>query len=157
MTRTCEAVDGFIASLRARRVPANTIKAYAHDLRHFVAAVPTALGEVSASLIQAFLTGDGHLSPATQARQYATLCTFYRWTIRQELMQSNPMERLDPITQPRKEPRPLKPDIVEQILKAIPASNLRDRAFFTLLYETGMRVGEGLSIQYSDVDLSQDD
>jgi len=91
MTRTCEAVDGFIASLRARRVPANTIKAYAHDLRHFVAAVPTALGEVSASLIQAFLTGDGHLSPATQARQYATLCTFYRWTIRQELMQSNPM------------------------------------------------------------------
>jgi site-specific recombinase XerD len=54
--------------------------------------------------------------------------------VRQELAQSNPMERLDPIVQPRKEPRPLKPDIVEQILKAILASNLRDRAFFTLLY-----------------------
>ncbi len=52
------------------------------------------------------------------------------------------MERLDPIVQPRKEPRPLKPDIVEKILKAIPASNLRDRTFFTLLYETGIRVGD---------------
>jgi len=39
MTTTSEAVDGFIASLRSRRSPANTIKAYAHDLRHFVAAV----------------------------------------------------------------------------------------------------------------------
>jgi site-specific recombinase XerD len=43
------------------------------------------------------------------------------------------------------------------LILAIPASNLRDRAFFTLLYETGIRVGEALSIQYSDVDLSQDD
>lgn len=36
------------------------------------------------------------------------------------------MERLDPIVQPCKELRPLKPDMVEKILKAIPASNLRD-------------------------------
>jgi integrase len=43
------------------------------------------------------------------------------------------------------------------LILAIPASNLRDRTFFTLLYETGIRVGEGLSLQYSDVDLSQDD
>jgi len=157
MTTTSEAVDGFIASLRSRRSPANTIKAYAHDLRHFVAAVPTALGEVSAPLIQQFLAGDGHLSPATQARQYATLCTFYRWTIRQELMQSNPMERLDSITQPKKEPRPLAHEEVVKIMKAIPTSNLRDRTLFTLLYETGVRVGEALALQYSDVTLTQDD
>ena len=44
-----------------------------------------------------------------------------------------------------------------RILKAIPASNLRDRAIFTLLYETGMRVGAALSIHYADLDLTQDD
>jgi len=157
MTTTSEAVELFLASLRTRSAPANTIKSYSHDLRHFVQAVPADLASVSAPAIQTFLDGDGHHSPATRGRRYSTLCALYRWLVRQELAQSNPMERLDPIVQPRKEPRPLKPDIVEQILKAIPASNLRDRTFFTLLYETGIRVGEGLSVQYSDVDLSQDD
>jgi site-specific recombinase XerD len=115
MTTTSEAVELFLASLRTRSAPANTIKAYAHDLMHFVQAVPAALASVSAPAIQTFLDGDGHHSPATRGRRYSTLCALYRWLVRQELAQSNPMERLDPIVQPRKEPRPLKPDIVEQI------------------------------------------
>jgi site-specific recombinase XerD len=115
MTTTSEAVELFLASLRTRSAPANTIKSYYHDLRHFVQAVPADLTSVSASAIQTFLDGDGHHSPATRGRRYSTLCALYRWLVRQELAQSNPMERLDPIVQPRKEPRPLKPDIVEQI------------------------------------------
>ena len=55
MATTSEAVEQFLASLRARHAPANTIKAYSHDLRHFLAAVPTLLVEVTAPLIQAFL------------------------------------------------------------------------------------------------------
>jgi integrase len=46
---------------------------------------------------------------------------------------------------------------VTKILQAIPASNLRDRALFTLLYDTGIRVGEALSLLATDVDLSTDD
>lgn len=56
------------------------------------------------------------------------------------------MERLDPIEQVEREPRPLQPETVTKILQAIPASNLRDRALFTLLYETGIRVGEALGM-----------
>jgi site-specific recombinase XerD len=157
MATTSEAVEQFLASLRARHAPTNTIKAYTHDLRHFLAAVPTSLIEVTAPLIQAFLQGDGHHSVATRGRRYSTLCTFYHWAIRQELVSSNPMERLDPITQPQKEPRPLAPEEVEKIFKAIPPSRLRDRTLFMLLYETGVRVGEALALPYSDVTLAQDD
>ncbi len=67
---------------------------------------------------------------------------FYRWLIRHEIVQVNPMERLDPIEQVEREPRPLQPEIVTKILQVIPASNLRDRTLFTLLYETGIRVGD---------------
>jgi Phage integrase family len=42
-------------------------------------------------------------------------------------------------------------------VRAIPACATRDRALFTLLYETGMRVGEALSVQRADVDLTPDD
>jgi len=157
MTTTSEAVDLYVASLRARHVPTNTTKAYTHDLRHFVVAVPSDLAQVTAPLIQGFLQGDGHHSQATEARRYATLCAFYHWVMRQELVTDNPMERLDPIAQPKREPRPLAHEDVMKIFKAIPSSNVRDRTLFTLLYETGVRVGEALALQVSDVSLAQDD
>jgi site-specific recombinase XerD len=157
VTTTAEAVDQFLASLRTRHAPANTLKAYAHDLRHWVAAVPEPLAEVTAQEVHAFLEGDGHLSPATCGRRYSTLCAFYHWAVRQELAVSNPMERLDPVTPPKREPRPLAHEDVVKILKAIPTSHLRDRTLFTLLYETGVRVGEALALHSSDVMLTQDD
>ncbi len=139
---TADAVEVFVASLRQRSAPVNTIKSYAHDLRLFVRAMPADLSTVTAEDIQAFLTGDGHHSSATRRRRYSTLCALYRWLIRHEIVEVNPMERLDPIEQVQREPRPLQPEMVTKILQAIPASNLRDRALFTLLYETGIRVGD---------------
>jgi integrase/recombinase XerD len=154
---TADAIEVFVASLRQRSVPVNTVKSYAHDLRLFVQVVPADLSAVTPEAIEAFLAGNGHLSPATRRRRYSTLCTFYRWLIRHEIVEVNPMERLDSTEQVQREPRPLKPETVTKILQAIPASNLRDRTLFTLLYETGIRVGEALSLLATEVDLSTDD
>lgn len=152
-----DAIETFVASLRQRSVPLNTIKSYAHDLQLFRRAMPDDLASVTPEHIQLFLTGDDHHSTATRRRRYSTLCTFYRWLIRHEVITTNPMDRLDAIEQVEREPRPLAPEAVTKILQAIPASNLRDRALFTLLYDTGIRVGEALSLLATDVDLSTDD
>lgn len=154
---TQDAVETFVASLRQRAVPLNTIKSYAHDLHLFVQAMPADLTHIDAEQIQAFLTSNEQHSAATRHRRYSTLCTFYHWLLRHEVLSANPMERLEPIEQVEREPRPLAPEVVTKILQAIPASNLRDRALFTLLYETGVRVGEALSLLATDVDLSTDD
>jgi len=98
--------------------------------------------EVTPTVILTFLEGNGKLSPATRRRRFATLCTFYRWLLRQELVTTNPMERLDPIKPTEREPRPLADETVQAILKAIPPARTRDRALFTLVYETGMRIGD---------------
>ena len=152
-----DAVEAFVASLRQRSVPLNTIKSYGHDLRLFAQAMPANLTVVTPEQIQTFLTGDKHHSAATRRRRYSTLCTFYRWLIRHEVVNTNPMDHLDPIEQVQREPRPLAPDTVTKILQAIPASNLRDRTLFTLLYDTGIRVGEALSLLATDVSLGTDD
>lgn len=47
-------------------------------------------------------------------------------------------------------------DKIEGILEVIPARFLRDRLFFRLLLETGLRVSEGLSLYIEDLDLSLD-
>jgi site-specific recombinase XerD len=152
-----DAVEVFVASLRQRRVPINTIKSYAHDLHLFVQSVSADLPQVSAEAIAEFLATFDHLSVATRRRRYSTLCAFYHWLIRHGVVETNPMEHLDPIEQVEREPRPLHPDTVTKILRAIPTSNLRDRALFTLLYETGIRVGEALGLLATEVDLTQDD
>lgn len=68
-----EAVEQFLASLCARQTPLNTIKAYAHDLRYLLAAVPSLFVEVIAPLIQAFLQGDEYHRVATRGRRYSSL------------------------------------------------------------------------------------
>jgi integrase/recombinase XerD len=154
---TADAVEAFVASLRQRSVPVNTIKSYAHDLHLFVQVAPADLSAVTPATIEVFLAGSGQLSPATRRRRYSTLCAFYRWLIRHAIIEINPMERLEAIESVEREPRPLPPETVTKILQAIPASNLRDRTLFTLLYETGIRVGEALGLLATDVDLSTDD
>jgi integrase/recombinase XerD len=139
---TSRAVELFLASLRTRSAPANTIKAYRLDLQQFLKQSPTALSEVTADVIRTFLDSHERHKPATRRRHAATLQAFYAWLMQQGLVQSNPMEQLEPIGQIERLPRPLDPDDVSRILKAIPVSNLRDRVIFTLLYETGMRVGD---------------
>lgn len=151
-----EATEAFLGSLRSRQAPTNTLKAYRSDLACFARCVPAELGAVDVAAIRAFL-GTGEVGPATSRRRHAALRSFYRWLVREELVALNPMERVDAVEVPTRLPRPMAADQPEAVLAAIPTTATRDRALFNLLYETGMRVGEALSIQRSDVDLSADD
>src|SRR5260370_35632293 len=109
------AVEQFLAGLRSRRAPTNTIKSYAHDLRHFVQAVPADLDEATALAIQAFLAGDGHHILPTLAPRNATLCSFYRWPTRQVLVETDLMTRRTPGCQPYSAQRPSTPHEARKI------------------------------------------
>jgi integrase/recombinase XerD len=147
----------YLDALRSRQAPVNTRKAYAADLRRFVATSPSTLAAIDPPAIRRFLEGPTEVSLATRRRRYATLCTFYRWLVQEGLLESNPMVRVEPVAAVTRLPRPLAAPIVTRVLQAIPARATRDRALFTLLAETGMRVGEALGLHVGDVDLTLDD
>lgn len=151
-----QAVERFLASLRSRCTPFNTVKSYASDLHSFVRSVSDDLATVDPPVIQAFLDG-GALSPATRRRRHAALSTFYRWLMRQENLQTSPMERVEAVRVSLRQPRPMPCEVAEAIISVIPTDATRDRTLFTLLYETGMRVGEAIGLQHTDVDLAHDD
>jgi integrase/recombinase XerD len=157
MMTVVEAVEHFVAALRGRQAPANTVKAYASDLHCFILAVPGELAAVDVAAIQAYLETAAGSSTATRRRRYSTLCSFYRWLMRQEFVTINPMDRIEAVEAVTRLPRPLDPAAVTAILDAIPPIATRDRALFTLLYETGMRVGEALGLHIADLDLMPDD
>ena len=54
---------------------------------------------------------------------------------------------------PKKRPKILKKEDIEKILKS--CNNCRDRFLICLLYETGMRIGEILSLWLEDIDINE--
>jgi integrase/recombinase XerD len=172
MPATARMIDAYLVSLEARRAPYNTLRAYRSDLRGFGRAMPDELAAITLPQIEAYLSADlrtgatptatptatpGAVSVATSRRRQACLRSFYHWLIQQEHVVANPMDRLAMSKAPEREPRPLPEAQVAQVLSAIPPKQTRDRALFTLLYETGMRVSEALGIQVADLDLTPDD
>jgi integrase/recombinase XerD len=67
------------------------------------------------------------------------------------------MTRLDRTQLPIPAPRPIPTGQVIAVLGAIPTSRDRDRLLFHLIYTTGLRIGEALSIEVDDLDLTRDD
>jgi len=138
---TLQAVDLFLESLHTR-FATRTIKLYRLVLQQFLKQAPNKLSEVTTDVIFAFLDGHVQHNPAIRQQHAATLKALFFWLIQQGIIQSNPMEQLAPIGYIERISHPLDPDDVTKILKAIPTSNLQDRAIFTLIFETGMRVGD---------------
>jgi site-specific recombinase XerD len=78
------------------------------------------------------------------ARRKAALRSCFRWAYQQELLPADPSTKLEAIPIGERHPRPLTEKQLEAILAAIPRKELRNRLLVTLLYETGMRIGEAL-------------
>lgn len=136
----------------------NTRLAYGYDLGLFSRAFPDLeIVAITPQHLRAFLHDTADRAPSTLARRQATLRSCFGWAVRNELLTADPTAKLDPIKVPTRDPRPLTEAQVAAILAAIPTTDQRNRLLFTLLYETGMRVGEALGITRADLALNAQD
>ncbi|MDA8333225.1 MAG: tyrosine-type recombinase/integrase [Candidatus Dormibacteraeota bacterium] len=152
-----DAVGAFLADLgHANRSPA-TLRAYRGDLASFSQHFAGELGEITPQALRSHFATLVHLAPATRARREASLASFLRWAYRNDLIDADPMSKLDRVHLEPPEPRGLAKEQVEAILGAIPRGRSRDRLLFRLLAETGLRVGEALALHVDDIALAPDD
>jgi len=139
----------------------NTVAAYRNDLT----TVQTFLRRRSVELIDAtdadilsYLSENVVRAPRTVARRLSTLRRFYRFSIRENLIDKDPTVGLKAPRLGRKLPRSLSELDVEALLEA-PATDtvlgVRDRTMLELLYATGLRVSELVSITLSQVNVRQ--
>jgi integrase/recombinase XerD len=151
-----ELVVTFLTDLaHANRSP-HTCHAYATDLAQLCAFYQGPLQAMTAEVLRSFFRTHLHLSPATRARKQAAVARFLTWAHQHELLVTNPMLKIERVKLDPPQPRGIERDQIERILEAIPADCQRDRLFFRLLLETGLRVSEGLSLYVEDIDLSLD-
>lgn len=145
---------------------AQTVRAYRGDLVQFAAHVDGEVGELTAPPIRAFLSDIAALAPATRKRKRAAVASFCKWAVRHDLLDANPMDRIDTIKVPKTLPRPAAPADVKKALnlicsrrprKDVPIDRLRDRVLFETTYVCGSRASETCGLEVEDFDLTLDD
>ena len=104
--------------------------------------------------LRLFLDATTDLVPTTPARRKSALTSCFGWAYQQELFPADPTARLEAIPIGECHPRRLTEEQVEAILAAIPRREMRNSLLLTLLYETGMRVGEALGLHVQHVHLN---
>ena len=162
VTITEDRIAGFLDYLRVEKgLAANTVEAYARDLGKFARFLEKKgwrLDEAGPAGIREFLSGLNRqqLESRTIARQIVALRHFYRYLRREDFIASNPTENLESPRIWHILPKYLSPGDVETLL-AEPAEDdplgIRDRAILEMLYGTGLRVSELISLRIADVHL----
>ena len=134
----------------------NSIAAYRADLEQLGASSKKPLTEIQEADLFAFLAGKrGRATSA--ARRVSSLKRFYRYCLRERLIEADPTLRLDPPKRTPRFPKTLSEADVDALLAAPDAATplgLRDRAMLELLYATGLRVSELVSLKIFEVDLN---
>ncbi|HEU5163571.1 MAG TPA: site-specific tyrosine recombinase XerD [Thermoanaerobaculia bacterium] len=138
---------------------ANSIKAYAADLRHFghwLDEQKLALDRVErVNIVRYFqaLRGSG-ISARSVARALAAIRGLYRFLTAERHLKADPTENIDNPKLWGSLPKSLLPSEVEALLGAPDPSTalgLRDKAMLEILYATGLRVSELIRIKIDDL------
>lgn len=168
-------VDAFLSFLASERgLAANTLAAYHNDLNQFAeylaqrdgqseAGVVTANGSEAATPgrdgVMAFflhLREKGY-TPSTIARKTAAIKSFFHFLASKGFVAEDPTASIDSPRISKSLPRAASVEEIDELLEAPSAVSspeaLRDKAMFELLYATGMRVTELVSLNLGDLDL----
>ena len=150
---------------KTRGASQNTVSAYHNDLTQLAdfVSVEESKGILSAreDLLMAYLVqlkGKGY-SPATSARKVASARSFFKYLVESGRLKENPIRNIKSDVVNKKAPRVLSPAEYQQLL-AVPQSlstpeARRDVVMLELLYATGLRATEVVSLRLADVDLDR--
>ncbi|PJF46716.1 MAG: tyrosine recombinase [Chloroflexi bacterium] len=159
-------VDEFLASIQTERgASVNTIMAYRNDLVQLInylsATLPqdTPWSNVTTDILEAYVQRltEQNYTASTIARKVAALKTFFHWLSQRGLVTEDPTLRLRSPRVEKRMPRLLSEEEVNRLFesasKILSPRSLRDRALLEVIYATGMRVSEAISLRLDDVDL----
>ena len=157
------AIEGFLYFLTVERNRSqNTIMAYSHDLRRFATwgagrglIQPSHYDQGAVADHLVYLDRERELGLRSIARARTSIRQLFRFLVREKHIESDPTERVDGPRFPNPLPTVLSAQQVEALLAAPDRSKplgLRDAAMIELLYSTGLRVTELVTLPLRGVD-----
>lgn len=155
-------IDQFIGYIQAeKRFSKLTVEAYQSDMDQFAQYLRDKfeiedLTQVKTTMVKSFIVHlkEEGLSNRSINRKMSTLRTFYKYCLRENLMEKSPMTGIKAL----KQPKTLVKFVTETDINKVSFgedtdfSTSRDRLLFEMLYQTGMRQAELRGLKDGDVD-----
>ncbi len=162
-------IDKFINYLKVEKgFSPNTLQAYSNDLDQLQKfaekeckkqTIMPQWGAVNRDILLRFVLDmkEKAYRPATVARKIAATKSLFAFLTNEGHIKADPTENIGSPKLGRSLPKPITKQEVQQLLEKVEqgtgAEALRDMAMFELLYATGMRVSELVSLDTDDVNL----
>jgi integrase/recombinase XerD len=159
-------IERFITALWVEEgLSSNTLAAYRRDLTLYArwlageAGGGGAIGASTETDLRGYaLVRHAGTRATTANRQLAVFRRFFRWALRERLTDVDPTLRLTAARQPMRVPKSLSEAQVEALLTAPDVDQplgLRDRAMLELMYASGLRVSELVTLKTAYLGLSE--
>lgn len=158
-----DAVEHCLSYLQsARRLSPLTIQGYRRDLGQFLdfcdSQQLTSLHSVDTASVRHFvsLRRAGGASGRSVQRHLSALRTFFNYLVREGLCDNNPAQGIQAPKSPKRLPKALSPEDMEQMLSGPTDSwiEARDQAIAELFYSSGLRLAELSSLDVIDIQFS---
>lgn len=163
-----QAISKFLHYLKVMRDSSDhTIRAYNIDLVSFLQFIKTkhksettSLTSVDRKILQEFIAHlfESNVNKRSIARKLSSLRSFYKYLMRDKIIDVDPMEGIESPKQDRPIPHSLSYEQVERLFAEPNIETylgLRDRTIMELFYSSGLRVSELAGILIGDLDFSQ--
>ena len=157
-------IDQFIGYIQAeKRFSALTVEAYRRDMNQFAGFMKTEfeiedLTQVKTTQVKSYIVRlkEKELVNRSINRKMSTLRTFYKYCLRENLMEKSPMVGIKALKQPKALVKFVTESDINKVSfgAADDFSSQRDQLLFELLYQTGMRQAELRGLKDADVDKS---
>jgi len=145
----------------------NTIAAYRNDLTQFLRYLEqqdrySAWAEVDKDTIISYVLNlkEREYTSSTVARKVAAIKSFFHYLMAEKIIVDDPTATLDSPKVKKRLPKAISREDIERLLAApaqgTSAKSQRDHALLEMLYASGMRVTELVSLDVSDVNLASD-
>lgn len=146
-----------------RGLSANTVAAYTRDLAGYTQwllargirdVTAITLPDVSAYLQSLATRTEKPLTASSQSRTLSSIRGFHKFLVEESVLDNDVTVDLSPPKLPKRLPKAISIDQMSALLAAVEGeeeSRVRDRALLELLYATGARITEAVSLNVDDV------
>lgn len=148
-------VEDYLLFLKTeKKLGDNTINFYMLDLEDFFKTFNGSIESCTKKDILAYISSINGLEVSTVNRHISSLKSFFNYLVDESIIKVSPMEEVSSLKSPKKLPKYLSISEVNKLLN-IPLNSefdYRNKAMLELMYATGLRVSELVSIEYSNID-----
>lgn len=148
-------VEDYLLFLKTeKKLGDNTINSYMLDLEDFFKTFNGSIESCTKKDILAYISSINGFEVSTVNRHISSLKSFFNYLVDESIIKVSPMEEVSSLKKTKKLPKYLSISEVNKLLN-IPLNSefdYRNKAMLELMYATGLRVSELVSIEYSNID-----